>query len=155
MESISKGRFYALLFAVQTGTIGIIISGFLPIYLRILDLPGHQLDILPRSPPVLIAALVGFHMAYWFRLIRVPVPRQRPSLFLGHVILFVSRLTFIFGGAFFGLVAFRHLPALGTVTDPALLTMRLLVALIVLFSLFCYALEIERFGDAFRPSMGG
>ena len=153
--TMSKSGVYWLLVAAQTVTIAVIVYGFLPIYLRILNLPGHQLDILPQSPPVLIAAVAGFHLAYWFRLTRVPLPKSRPSLFVSHIVLFMSRLSFIFGGAFFALVAFRHLPALSEITNPLMLAMRLLVALVVLFSLFCYALEIERCSEAFKPSTRG
>jgi hypothetical protein len=147
----SKSRSYALLLIMQTLASLIIVLCTIPIYLAIMASPGHQLLALPQSPLLLIAALLLFHCAYWFRLTRVPVAVRRHSHFASHVVLFVARLSFIFGTAFFALITFRHLPSLETVTDPVRLTMRIVAALIILFSLYCYSAELERLGHALRP----
>ena len=39
-------------------------------------------------------------------------PLWQPRIFLNHVLLFLGRLSFIFGSALFGIVVFRHLPEL-------------------------------------------
>jgi len=151
--AIRKSRTYALLLAMQTLAIIVLITGALPIYLTILALPGHQVD-LPQSPVMLIASILLFHCAYWFRLTRVPIAVRGQNLFLSHVVLFVSRLSFIFGAAFFGLIAFRHLPSLGQGIDTVKLTLRLGAAIVVLFSMYCYSAELERLGQAIRPPSG-
>ncbi|MFN3659255.1 MAG: hypothetical protein ACK4UO_18565 [Pseudolabrys sp.] len=147
----TKSRTYALLLLMQTLAVVVLLAGTLPIYLELLALPGRQLAVMPQSPVLLVAALLLFHCAYWFRLTRVPIVVRRHNLVLSHLVLFIARLSFIFGAAFFGLIAFRHLPSLAEVTDTFMLVMRLGAALIILFSLYCYSTELERLGQAIRP----
>jgi hypothetical protein len=65
-----------------------------------------------------------------------------PRLLLGHLVPFVSRLRFVLIGEFFA-VAFRiHYPTLGL--DLA----RKLVALLVVFTVFCVSKETDRLGVA-------
>jgi hypothetical protein len=64
------------------------------------------------------------------------------NLLLGHVVLFLSRLNFVFAGAVFSavyLVRFNEL-------EISLLGFVLIS--VVLFSIFCYTLELERMGRA-------
>src|SRR6516162_1345002 len=74
---------------------------------------------------------------YWFATLRLGY-----NALLGHVILFLARLNFIFASALFStvyLVRFKEL-------DISLWRFVLLSS--VLFSIFCYTLELERFGRA-------
>jgi hypothetical protein len=73
----------------------------------------------------------------WFAALRVD---QNPLL--GHLVLFLSRLNFIFGAAMFSAV---YLTRFNEV-DIALWGFVLLS--IVLFSIFCYSVELERLGKA-------
>jgi hypothetical protein len=66
------------------------------------------------------------------------------------VFLFLGRLSFIFGGALFSVVVFRHLPELGRDTDAVLMVQRGVILVGCLFALFCTSLEVERFGQAFE-----
>lgn len=70
------------------------------------------------------------------------VPVSRNPL-LGHLILFLSRLNFIFAAAVFSAVYLVRINEL----DISLLGLVFLSA--VLFSIFCYTLELERIGRAF------
>jgi hypothetical protein len=65
------------------------------------------------------------------------------------LLLFLGRLSFIFGSALFSVAAFRHLPQLGRDTDILLTIARGAVLIASLFALFCASLEVERLGQAF------
>jgi len=59
-----------------------------------------------------IGVIVAMQAAYWYRLRRISIPIGRPNLILSYLLLFFGRLSFIFGGALFSVVFFRHLPEL-------------------------------------------
>jgi hypothetical protein len=65
-----------------------------------------------------------------------------------HLFLFASRVSFFFGGALFSVFFFRHVPELDQFPSFIQGAVKLLEVLLVLFSLFCYSLEIERLGRA-------
>jgi hypothetical protein len=60
-----------------------------------------------------------------------------PNVFLRHIVLFVGRLSFIFGAALFTAVMYLRFPEL----ERSIPRFAVLVA--VLFSMFCYSLELE------------
>lgn len=149
--SDSRARLWLLLTA-QTVTVVLLLWSAFPIYRTILAAPGQPLQDMPGSPLVIVLALVAFHGAYWYRLMRVPIEVRRRGLLISHLVHFCGRMSFIFGGALFALVAFRHLPELNQAIDPLQLLGRMLALLIILFSLFCYTLELERVAAAMRPA---
>lgn len=67
---------------------------------------------------------------------------------MSHLLLFLGRLSFIFGGSIFAVVFFRHLPELDQSTDPLLMVRLGLLLFGALFALFCVALELERLGHS-------
>jgi hypothetical protein len=146
----TKARTYELLLVMETLAVLIIMWSMLPLYRAIAASAGHQIGVLPESPIPLVAALILFHCVYWFRLLRVPVSMVRHSLVASHIILFLGRLSFIFGTSFFALIVYRHLPQL-VVWNATLLAMRLVASFFILFSLYCYSTELERLGLALRP----
>jgi hypothetical protein len=148
---VTRSRVYALLLVMQTLAIFIVVLGMIPIYDALMTALGHQLRHLPQSPLLLVAALVLFHCTYWYRLLRVPVAVSGRSLLLSHLVLFVARLSFIFGGSLFALIMFRHLPLLVDVPDPGRLAARVVATILILFSVYCYSTELERLGGALRP----
>jgi hypothetical protein len=89
-------------------------------------------------------------IAFWYRVLRVPIPLWQPRIFLNHVLLFLGRLSFIFGSALFGIVVFRHLPELDRGIDVLLMAKRGMILIGCLFALFCTSLEVERLGHAFE-----
>lgn len=69
-----------------------------------------------------------------------------------HLLLFLGRITFIFGGSLFAVVFFRHLPEIDQGADIWLMVRRGLQLVASLFALFCVTLELERLGRAFGSS---
>jgi hypothetical protein len=61
---------------------------------------------------------------HWVRLQRLPIPYQGSSIILSHMLLFLGRLSFIFGGALFAVVFFRHVPELDHRADALLMARR-------------------------------
>lgn len=152
MDDFSHSRLrFGLLLTVQTVAVALLLWGAMPIYRTIMAAPGQQLHDLPTSPVVIVIALVAFHAAYWYRLRRVPIVLRRRSLLMAHLVIFAGRLSFIFGGSLFALVVFRHFPDLAEIADPFRLISRSLVMLVILFSLYCYTLELERVSMAYQP----
>jgi hypothetical protein len=147
----ARTRTYELLLLMQTLAVLIVLWSIEPIYHAIMLNPGHQIRVLPESAIPLVAALILFQCVYWFRLLRVPVAMYRHSLVLSHFVLFIGRLSFIFGTSFFALLVYRHLPSLVAIPQPARLAARFFTSLTVLFSLYCYSSELDRLGVALRP----
>lgn len=147
----NRARFWLLL-AAQTVSVLLLLWSATPIYRTILAAPGQKLSGIPGSPVVIILSLVAFHGAYWYRLTRVPIVIGRHGMLLSHLVAFLGRLSFIFGGALFALVIYRHLPDLDQAVDPLQFIGRLLAMLAIQFSLFCYTLELERVGAAMRAA---
>jgi hypothetical protein len=127
---------YLLLLTVQTAGLAIILSQGAPIYRRILAGSAGP----SASPGTLALGLLGVGLiqgAYWLRTFVIPSLKLRPRMFLSHVALFVSRLRFIFGAALFTAIMYYRFPELEKSIP------RLAVLVAVLFSIFCYALELE------------
>ena len=149
MESGSRGvAAYAALLAVQIIGALVFVWKELPAFNQLLRNPGQQLPYIPYDDLTTAGILLVMQIAYWYRLRRVPIPFQRPNLIASHLFLFLGRLSFIFGGALFAVVFFRHLPALEDDADVLLMTGRGLLLGGALFALFCLTLELERLGHA-------
>ena len=133
--------------AVELVGVGVLIGNGLPIYRTILSEPNLQI----QDPWNLIWALVAsalIQVGYWYRRFdAVPVSRRR-NILVGHIILFVSRLSFLFATSAFGYVFIS-----GNV-DFQVSGLRYLVFFVGLFSLFCFVQELERLGRAMciRPT---
>ena len=87
-------------------------------------------------------AVTSIQICYWLNQRWFATLRLAQHPLIGHLILFLSRLNFIFAGSLFSavyLVRFNEL-------NIALWGFVLLSA--VLFSIFCYSLELERIGKA-------
>ena len=134
---------YPLLVVLQTVGAAIILWNGIPIYQQIVaDASKHM----PR-PETLVQAIVAVAMiqvAYWFRQrIHPPLPQHNNSL-LSHVVLFVGRLSLIFATSMFSVVFFMQPEGLH------LSISRIVVLVAVLFSMFCFTLELERLGRALQ-----
>jgi hypothetical protein len=124
----------------------------LPAFNQLRRNPGEQLPYIPYDDLTTIGILLVMQIAYWYRLRRVPIPFQGSNLILSHVFLFLGRLSFIFGGALFSAVFFRHLPALADDADVLLMAGQGLMLGGALFALFCLTLELERLGHALEAN---
>ncbi len=140
---------YLLLLAIQiVGAIAFVWQE-LPGFRQVLTHPGEQLARDAPSDLMTAGILFAMQVSFWVRLLRIPIPFRRSNLFLNHVLLFLGRLSFIFGSALFSVVVFRHLPELGWETDLLLMARRGFLFVGCLFALFCTSLEVERLGRAF------
>ena len=145
-----KTAIYWLLFAIQiVGAISFVWQQ-LPEFGLVLDNPGQQLPKNNRADLMVAGIFIVMQIAFWIRVLRVPVPFRRPNIFLNYVFLFLGRLSFIFGSALFSVVIFRHLPEMERLTDALLMVQRGTVFVGCLFALFCTSLEVERLGQAFE-----
>jgi hypothetical protein len=142
---------YLSLLAIQIAGALTFMWRALPAFNQLLRNPGEQLPYIPYDGLTTTSILLVMQIAYWYRFLRVPIPVQKPNLILSHLFLFFGRLSFIFGGALFSVVFFRHLPALDD-ADALLMSARGLLLGGALFTLFCLTLELERLGNALADS---
>jgi hypothetical protein len=145
-----KNVAYLLLFGIQIVGAMIFIWQDLSEFEQLLLNPGEQLPKDIYSDLVAFGVFCVMQISFWCRILYVPIPLRRPNIFLSHVFLFLGRLSFIFGGALFAVVVFRHLPKMGRDADVLLATVRGIIFLGCLFALFCTSLEVERLGHAFE-----
>ena len=132
---------YWILFLGQTIGDATILSHAIPIFRRLVSSELYE-----KTPPrILVFGVLGvilIQVCYWLDQHWFPTLRLGHNALLGHIILFLARLNFIFASALFSavyLVRFKEL-------DISLWRFVLLSS--VLFSIFCYTLELERFGRA-------
>ncbi|MGC2087158.1 MAG: hypothetical protein WA702_27770 [Bradyrhizobium sp.] len=139
---------YILLFAIQMfGSIFIFWTS-MPSFRQLVLRPGEQAASTPYDSNLVEAVLVEMQAAYWYRLLKVAIPLRGSNVLLPHLFLFLGRLNFIFESAVFAVVIFRHLPELGLDVDVLLMAPRGGLLLFTLFALFCFTLELGRFGVA-------
>lgn len=115
---------YTSLLAVQIAGAMFFIWKALPAFNQLMRNPGEQLPYIPYDDLTTIGILSAMQVAYWYRLRRIPIPFQGPSVILSHLFSFFGRLSFIFGAALFAVVFFRHLPALDGDADVLLMAGR-------------------------------
>jgi hypothetical protein len=143
---------YLLLLAVQIAGAFFVVWRELPDFRQLVLNPGFQLPYMRSDDFATSATVIAMQVAYWYRLQRVPIPFQSSKPILSHLLLFLGRLSFIFGGSLFAVVFFRHLPELGQDADTWLMVRRGPLLLGALFALFCVTLELERLGHALESS---
>jgi hypothetical protein len=147
-----KPALYWLLLAIQiVGAISLVWQE-LPKFGQVLDNPGEQLPKNTKADLMVAGVFFVMQIAFWIRVRSVPIPFRRPNMFLNHVFLFLSRLSFIFGSALFSVVIFRHLPKLSHDADFLLMAQRGAMFVSCLFALFCASLEVERLGQSFESN---
>jgi hypothetical protein len=145
-----KTGIYLLLLALQILGAIVFIWQTLPEFRQVAINPGEQLPRDGWSDLISFGLLCVMQIAFWCRVLCVPIPFRRPNLVLNHVFLFLGKLSFIFGSALFGVAVFRHLPELDRRVDILLIAKRGVIFAGCLFALFCASLEVERLGQAFE-----
>ncbi|TAL03385.1 MAG: hypothetical protein EPO07_06290 [Verrucomicrobia bacterium] len=140
-------RLYFALVAVQTTGAVIALTHGVPIYRQI----TRNADGIEPHPEILwwaVAAVVLIQTAYWLRVrLHLPLP-QRGYKVLGTFAYFVARLNFTFASSTFALVFLSRFDQLH------FSAMRIFVVMAMLFSLFCYTLELERLARAIHGAEG-
>ncbi len=141
-------RRYAILLAAQTICAAIMLFNIhVSFRLLIENIGTPHLSTRLSIVQLLLAAALG-QACYWYRLHRVTLPAPRRNLPLGHLLAFASRIGFIFGSALFSVYFLRHAPVVELSTADLIWRGSLLLA--ILFSLYCYTLELERLGNALQ-----
>ncbi len=137
----NKPWIYPLLLAVQTvGGVIVLVNG-VPIYRQIVGSAGKP----DPHPGILWWAVISVLLiqgAYWLRVwLRLVSPRGGYP-FLGHLAQFAARLSFIFASSTFSTVFLARFEQL------AFPPHRIAMVLLLLFSMFCWSLELERLARA-------
>jgi hypothetical protein len=136
-----KIAFYWILFLGQTIGDATILAHLIPLYRQFITS-----GLAERTPTsILVFATLGViltQVCYWLGQLWFATLSLGHHRLLGHVILFLSRLNFIFAAAVFSavyLVRFNQVDiSFGG----------FVILATVLFSIFCYTLELERIGRA-------
>jgi hypothetical protein len=128
---------YWLLLSTESAGAVLILWNAVPIYRRFL-VGSTEPESYVLAWAILAVLLI--QVAYWSGMRIFPSFRVGKQIVLGHVVLFLARLNFVFVGAFSSVVFFVRFREL----QFSLWRGSLLLA--VLFSMFCYTLELERFG---------
>jgi len=119
----------------------IILWAGVPIYRQIVvDVSGHEARLQTLGWALLSTVLI--QTGYWGRLRWHHKLPRRGHILVAHAVLFLARLSFVFGAGTFSVIFFLRFGELH------LSPLRLALLLVVLFSLFCYTLELERLGKA-------
>ena len=123
-----------MLLAAHTAALLVALSLWVPMYRRLAAGPGGDH---PGAGVVekLVFVVIVMQVCYWWRR-RLPHAPPRPHVVLGHVLLFLSRLAFVFVGSSFSLFIIRARD-----TRPS--AFGLLISIWALFAIFCYVLELE------------
>ena len=112
-----------------------------PIYRELLARNFNQAEPAVRLWALL--AIVLIQTGYWLRYLRRATPSLPRQVFIGHVLMFLARLNFIFTSGVFSAVFFVRFDQVKfSLSSTGLL-------LVVLFSMFCVSLDVERIGAAF------
>jgi hypothetical protein len=117
-----KNVSYLLLLGIQIFGALIFIWQDLSEFEQLLLNPGEQLPKDIHSDLVVFGVFCVMQISFWCRVLYAPIPFRRSNIFLSHIFLFLGRLGFIFGGALFAVVVFRHLPKMGRDADVLLAT---------------------------------
>lgn len=138
---------YFLLLAVQTAGAVMVLMNGVPIYRQIAgDFSRHQ-----PQPGILwwaVAAVALIQIAYWIRVRLQPSLPPRGHVVIGHLAAFVARLSFILASSTFTVFFFVRFEQL------SLSPQRIVMILALLFSMFCWTLELERLARAIQGAEG-
>ncbi|MGO4567649.1 hypothetical protein AB4Z52_21970 [Rhizobium sp. 2YAF20] len=152
MQSKARERItYFILLAIQTLAVGFLLWIVFPIFYSVITHFGEQQDIRPSRQLGAFAGTLLLQTCYWARVRWVTVQPPCHNTFIAHLVFFAARLSFVFGGAFFSAIFFRHLPELGALPPFGEALIRAVSIVIILFGLFCYSLELDRLGKAIEP----
>ena len=146
-ETRSGPGVYLLLVGLQTVGAAVVLVNGAPIYRQLTtDFANHQ-----PQPGILwwaVVAMVLIQVGYWLRMQLDPVLPQAVHVVVGHLLAFVARLSFILASSTFTVVFLIRFEQL------SLPPHRILMILVLMFSMFCWTLELERFARALQ-GIGG
>jgi hypothetical protein len=129
---------YAIFFAVEVAGMIMILWDGIPIFRQLIH---FQQITTQRDEIILLVAVALIQFTYWERLRLDPpfdLPRQE---LVAHLVLFTSRLSFIFASSIFSFAVYRYSNVLEV--SP----FRSVIMMGVLFSVFCFTRHLEKIGN--------
>jgi len=123
--------------AIQLFGLAIILWDGLPIYRHLFV---FEKVLTPLDQSVMWGAVILIQISYWCSARHAPRFQLPQNAFVAHIILFSSRLSFVFASSLFALVAYRNL-------DVDLRPERVALFVAVLFSVFCVSRSLEVIGN--------
>ena len=132
--STPRSGISAALLAVHTAALLVALYLWIPMYRRLVAGPGGYHPG-ARVVDKLLFVVIVMQVCYWWRR-NIPHAPPRPHVLLGHALLFISRLAFVFVGSSFSLFIVRA-------GDTSVSPWGLLISIWALFAIFCYVLELE------------
>jgi hypothetical protein len=143
-EMQNPARLYPFLLAIEVAGAVMILWHGVPIYRSLLE----KTFIEHVDGSVVSWAMVGIvliHAPYWLSTFKVfPSLAVSPHIFAGHAIAFIARLNFVFVSGLFASLVYARGPEIEFVA------WRAIMLIAVLFSMFCFSLELERLAKLFR-----
>jgi hypothetical protein len=125
----------AVLVAVHTAALLVALYLWIPLYRRLVAGPGGDHPGQGQVWKFFVVILV-MQACYWGRR-RLPSNLAAGGVLTGHVLLFLSRLAFVFVGSSFTLFIVR-------MQDTTVSPQGVVVSILALFAIFCYVLELEQ-----------
>lgn len=139
---------YLLLLIAQSASTIFLFWLVFPIFYNVVTNLGKEQNVGISTELAIVTVTVMLNLCYWIRLRWVDVIAPFQNVVVGHILIFASRLNFLFGGVFFSTIFFRHLPELASHPPFGQSLIKAILIGAVLFGLFCYSLELERLGKA-------
>lgn len=139
---------YLALLTVQTAASTVLFFAVFPLFQKVIQQSGQPQVLDPFTAISSMAAVLLIQICYWARYCYVPIWVPVSSAVVGHLLLFASRVSFFFGGALFSAIFFRHVPQLETLPPFGQSVVKGCGVMVLLFTVFCYSLELERLGRA-------
>ncbi|RVG14921.1 hypothetical protein CN231_17500 [Sinorhizobium meliloti] len=139
---------YIFLLMAQSITTFFLFWLVFPIFYYVVNNLGKEQDVGISTQLAIVTFTGMLHLFYWSRLRWVDVRAPFHNIVVGHILVFASRLNFLFGGVFFSTIFFRHVPELASLPPFGQALIKAILIGAVLFGLFCYSLELERLGKA-------
>lgn len=139
----TDGRWrYPALFGMQTIGVVILLWNAIPHYRQILADPTSHVA---RNENLVwsLSSIALMQVGYWISNRVRPPPPRFANVLLGHVTMFLARMSFVFATSVFGFLFIAEKPGFHLPVSRYVLT------LLGLFALYCYMQELERLGRAF------
>ena len=134
----AKATRYLFFFGLEVAGMGLILWAGLPIYRRLFDL---ERIATAEDQGIMLIAVFAIQVSYWHTLRHAPPFEFSRRPFVAHVLLFLSRLSFVFASSLFALVAYRYSGVLSI--NP----LKFLLFIAILFSVFCFSRHLEAIGN--------
>ncbi|AHK05095.1 hypothetical protein At15955_52200 (plasmid) [Agrobacterium tumefaciens] len=139
---------YGSLIVLQSLAVAFLLRAIFPIFYAVVTHLGERQQVPVSTLLTILAVALLLQASYWTRMRWVEVRAPFHSIFVSHLLSFAARLAFLFGGVLFSTIFFRHLPESNTLPPLGHTVLQGALILLVLFSFFCYSVELERLAKA-------